>query len=306
MKVKLSHRLQFALVRLLVGALSLVPLETARRIGAAIGRLGYTPLGIRRRVVERQIAAAFPSIGHDEVVRLARQAYANLGRIFVETALVARIGPQGVLSLFEEEGDFDLVRRRVSEGRGVVGFTGHVGSWELAGGYVAARGIAIDAVARRMANPLFDAFLTQARTNIGMRVVYDAEAVRRIPRALKEGRLVGLVADQGVLGLASTFVSFFGRPAKTPRGPAVFALRYKVPILFVSAIMQPSGKYRLFVEEIAAADSGDRDADVDETVARFTAALERMVRRYPDQYFWHHRRWKRQPPDTPPELREPV
>ena len=306
MTPSLSHRVEFALVRALIAFLSLFSLETARRIGAAIGRLGYWPLGIRRRVVERQIAAAFPSLGREEVKRLARKAYANLGRLFIETALVSRIGSQGVLSLFEEESDFDVVQRRMDEGRGVVGFTGHVGSWELAGGYLAARGVAIDAVARRMANPLFDAFLTQARTNIGMTVVYDAEAVRRIPRAIKEGRLVGLVADQGVMGLASTFVTFFGRPAKTPRGPAVFALRYKVPILFIAAILQPSGKYRLCVEEIAAADSGDRDADVDETVARFTAALERMVRRYPDQYFWHHRRWKRQPPDTPPDLREPV
>jgi len=28
---------------------------------------------------------------------------------------------------------------------------------------------------------------------------------------------------------------------------------------------------------------------------RFTAALERMIREHPEQYFWLHRRWKHQP-----------
>ncbi|MEO7963123.1 MAG: hypothetical protein ABIT38_04345, partial [Gemmatimonadaceae bacterium] len=128
-----AHRVQFALVRVLVASLSLVSLETARRIGAAIGRLGYWPLGIRRRVVVRQIAAAFPAMPNAEVRSLAKRAYGNLGRLSIETALVARIGPAGVLSLFEEDSDFGIIEKRLAEGRGVVGFTGHIGSWELAG-----------------------------------------------------------------------------------------------------------------------------------------------------------------------------
>lgn len=306
MTVALNHRLQFALFRGVVAILARLPLDRARRIGERLGRLGYWPLGIRRRVVERQIAAAFPELAEPEVRAMARRAYEHLGRIGIETALVGRLGREGVLALFEEEGDFKLVERRLAEGRGVIAFSGHVGSWELAGGYLGARGVPVDAVARRMANPLFDAYLNEARASTGMTIVFDSDAVRHIPRAMKAGRLVGLIADQGVMGLASTFVPFFGRPAKTPRGPAVFALRYKVPILFVAAILQPSGKYRFYVEEIPAVDTGDRDADVDATVARFTVALEALVRRHPDQYFWHHRRWKRQPPDTPLELREPA
>lgn len=303
---RFTHRAQFAALRAVVGMLSSLPLSWARAFGSGLGKLGYWPLGIRRRVVVRQIAAAFPEFDERRVRETAVRAYGNLGRMAIETALVAPLGTAGVLSMFEDSPDFELIRRRMEEGRGIVGFTGHIGSWELAGAYVAARGVPIDAVARRMANPIFDDYLTKAREALGMRVVPDSEAVRRIPRALKDGHLVGLLADQGVMGLASTFVPFFGRPAKTPRGPAVFAIRFGLPILFIAALLQPSGKYRLLVEEIEPASSGDRDADVDETVRRFTVALERLVRRYPDQYFWHHRRWKRQPPDTPPELREPL
>ena len=105
---------------------------------------------------------------------------------------------------------------------------------------------------------------------------------------MREGRGVAFLADQGVLGLASTFVPFFGRPAKTPRGPAVFALRLDVPVVFGVALRQPSGKYRLVFEPVKVENTGDRDRDVDAIVAGYTATLERWVRRYPEQYFWHH------------------
>jgi KDO2-lipid IV(A) lauroyltransferase len=279
--------------------------ERAGRIGARIGALGYRPLGIRRGVVERQIAAAFPGLDDANVKRIALAAYEHLGRTSIEAALLARLGRDAVLDLFDGVDEWRLVEEGLSHGRGLILVTGHLGNWELGGAYIAARGIPVDAIARRMSNPLFDRYLTETRSRIGMVVVHDADAVRRTPRSLRENRAVAFLSDQGVMGLASTFVPFFGRPAKTPRGPAVFALRLGVPVVFGTAVRQPSGKYRLVFESIPVEDTGDRDRDVDAIVARYTATLERWVRRYPEQYFWHHRRWRRQPPDTPPELREP-
>jgi len=303
--VSFAHRAEFTALRAVVSTLGALDWETAGNIGARIGALGYRPLGIRRGVVERQIAAAFPGLTEADVRRIALGAYENLGRSSIEAAILPRLGPNAVLDKFEGADDYDIVEEARSKGRGLIFVTGHLGNWELAGAYVAARGIPLDAIARRMKNPLFDRYLTETRSQIGMHVVHDSEAVRRTPRSLREGRAVAFLSDQGVLGLASTFVPFFGRPAKTPRGPAVFALRLDVPVVFGAAVRQPSGKYRLVFERVAVEDTGDRDRDVDAIVARYTAALERWVRRYPEQYFWHHRRWRRQPPDTPPELREP-
>ena len=305
-KIRFSHKAEYAAVRAVVGALGALDWESAGNVGARIGALGYRPLGIRRRVVERQIAAAFPGLDEVDVTRIARGAYEHLGRASIEAAMLARLGPDTVLDLFEGADSWDVVEGALAKGKGLILVTGHLGNWELAGAYLAARGVPLDAIARRMSNPLFDRYLTETRSRIGMVVVHDAEAVRRTPRSLRENRAVAFLADQGVLGLASTFVPFFGRPAKTPRGPAVFALRLQVPIVFGAAVRQPSGKYRLAFEPVLVEDTGDRDRDVDAIVARYTATLERWVRRYPEQYFWHHRRWRRQPPDTPPELREPT
>jgi KDO2-lipid IV(A) lauroyltransferase len=304
-KPTLAHRAEYYAMRATIGSLGALSWEAACRTGAKIGALGYRPLGIRKRVVERQIAAAFPELRREAVVSLARQSYEHLGRTFIETALLDSLGKDGLQQLVETVDGWEEIEDVMSKGKGAVLVTGHIGNWELAGAYVAARGVPLDVIARGMANPLFDAYINHTREMMGMTVVHDSEAVRRTPRSLRGGRAVAFVADQGVLGLASTFVPFFGRPAKTPRGAAVFALRFDVPVVFVVALRKPNGRYRIVIERIEAPKTGERDRDVDAIVARFTQHLEKWVREVPAQYFWQHRRWKRQPPDTPPELRDP-
>jgi KDO2-lipid IV(A) lauroyltransferase len=304
-KPTIAHRAEYYAMRGTIEALRALSWERACKVGQRIGALGYRPLGIRKRVVERQIAAAFPKLSPKEVVNLARESYQHLGRSSIETALLGSIGRDGLQALVETVEGWELIEEVMARGKGAVLVTGHIGNWELAGAYVAARGVPLDAIARRMANPLFDRWLNHTREEMGMTIVHDSEAVRRTPRSLRAGRAVAFVADQGVLGLASTFVPFFGRPAKTPRGAAVFALRFDVPVLFVVALRKPNGRYRIVVERVDIAETGDKDKDVDAIVARYTQLLEKWVRIVPAQYFWHHRRWKRQPKNTPPELRDP-
>ena len=300
------HWIQYGIGRAVLALLGVMSFNGARRVGRALGRLAHTPFGVRRNVVERQIAAAFPNQDTATVDALSREAFGHFGEVVIETALLPTLGQQKILELFEGEEGFEGILDAKAAGRGIVLITGHFGNWELAGAYVAARGVPIEVIVRRMNNPLFDSYVTRTREGAGMIVVYDHDAVRRTPRAFKAGHAVAFVADQGVLGLASTFVPFFGRPAKTPRGPAVFAMKYRLPTFFVAAVQEPSGKYRCVVTPVEIPDTGDREADIDTVVARYTSILESWVRRYPGQYFWHHRRWKRQPPDTPLELRDPV
>ena len=284
--------LEYAALRTGLGALGALRWKRAGTIGAQLGRLGYWPLRVRRGVVESQITASFPEWDAARVRQVARGAYEHLGRTAVEAALLPTLSREDVIARFEGEGDWPVLARAQALGRGVIVVTGHVGNWELAGAYIAARGLPIDGVTRRMKNPLFDRYLTATRERSGMGVIPENPA-RHVPRALRAGRVVALVADQGVKGMASTYVPFFGRPAKTPRGPAVFALRLGVPIVAGTAIRLPSGRYRAVVEPVEVIDTGNREHDIDAVVARYTAIIEHWVRMYPEQYFWHHRRWKR-------------
>ncbi|MBL0940112.1 MAG: lysophospholipid acyltransferase family protein [Gemmatimonadaceae bacterium] len=301
----LSHRLEYLATRTIVGALRLLGWRGASWIGGRLARFAYRPLGIRRGVVERQIAAAFPELSHREVVELSAKSYESLGRTSIEAAVLPGTSRDDILARVERVDGWEYVEEARAQGKGIICVTGHLGNWELAGAYVAARGVPVDAVARGMANPIFEAYVNRTRHEIGMEVIHDKDAVRRTPRALRDNHLVAFLSDHDALGLASTFVPFFGRPAKTPRGPAVFALRFDAPVIFIAFVRLPSGRYAFECEPVLVERTGDREADSDAIVARFTAILEAKVRQYPDQYFWQHRRWRRQPPDTPPHLREP-
>lgn len=300
-----SHYAEYYGLRGAVSALRRLGIRRAGDIGGWIGRLGYRPLAVRRDVVERQVRSAFPGLSEPDVIQIAIESYEHLGRTTIETAIMPEYSREEVLGMFERVEGWDVVERARAGGKGALLVSGHIGNWELAGSLVAARGIDLGVVTRRMENPLFDRYLTSTRQRLGMDVIHDAEAVRKVPRKVRSGGMVAFLFDQGAAGLASTWVPFFGRLAKTPKGPAVFALRLDAPLIFACAIRQPSGRYVMHFDELPVTRTGERDSDVDAIVNTYTAALERWVRKYPGQYFWHHRRWKHQQAGTPPELGDP-
>ncbi|HYV39089.1 MAG TPA: lysophospholipid acyltransferase family protein, partial [Gemmataceae bacterium] len=103
-------------------------------------------------------------------------------------------------------------------------------------------------------------------------------------------------ADQDA-GQRGLFVDFFGRPASTHKAIALLALEYKVPLVVIGTakIGEPL-RYAVYVEDVILPEHYDGKPDaVRQITQRFTAALERMVRRFPEQYFWVHRRWKHKP-----------
>lgn len=242
--------------------------------------------------MEENLARAFPDRDEGWRRRVARESYRHLGREAVTMLRMAGLDPDELVRRTETEG-LDDVRAALEGGRGAVIVTGHFGNWEIGGAAVAARGVDLSVVALRQANPLFDRELVRTRQNLGMRVVYRGDAPREVLRALREGRPVALLGDQNPIR-AGIPVDFFGRPAHTARGPAVLALRSDAPLFLGVAVALDgeAARYRIEFEEVEAERRGDLDADVRRLVQAYTHRLEQWVRRHPEQYFWHHRRWK--------------
>lgn len=294
--VTLAHRAEYAALRGAAGALRGLGVRRASSVGAKIGGLGFSPLKIRRGVAEEQIGKAFPELTPSQVSEIAHRSYEHLGRTAMETAILPSQSREEIVALFEQVDGWNIVEERLARGNGLMLVSGHVGNWELGGAYLAARGLPISVVARHMANPLVDRYLTKTRERIGLDVIHDEVAVRRVPRALRAGRAVAFLVDQAAIGLASTWVPFFGRLAKTPRGPAVFALRLDTPVVFAGVRRLPSGRFQFSFEAVDVPRTGILDEDVDAIVQRYTKVLETFVRKTPDQYLWQHRRWKHLPP----------
>jgi len=242
--------------------------------------------------VDRHLEMAFPGRSEGWRRRVARACYRHLGRESVAMLRMSALGRGDLLARTRVDG-LDEAEQALEKGRGLVFVTAHLGNWEIGGAAVAARDIPLSAVALRQGNPLFDRDLVRTRERLGMQIIYKIEGPKAILRALNAGRAVALVADQNpVRGGIS--VEFFGRPANTARGPAVLALRTGAPVFLAVALRAEDGTHDYVVEcrEVPVETTGDLDVDVQALVQEYTSLIEEAIRGAPEQYFWHHRRWK--------------
>ena len=289
------NRLEVLLVRAVQGVDRVLGPRVAGAVIAGAARLAYRPFGVRRGTVERHLRQAFPDRDERWIRRTAAAAYAHLGREGLSLLRLYRLGREDVIAATRMAEGLDALRAALAGGKGAVLVTGHFGNWEIGGAALAARGIPLDVVAQRQANPRFDRLINDARSRLGMRVIYRGRAPKDALRGLREGRLVAFVADQDARR-AGVFVPFLGRPASTFRGPAVLALRSGAPVFIGTAERAPDGRYDVRIRRIPDPPPGDADARAVALTAAYTAALEAAVRARPEQYFWHHRRWKTAPP----------
>ncbi|HSM09859.1 MAG TPA: lysophospholipid acyltransferase family protein [Gemmatimonadota bacterium] len=277
--------------RAVVGMARALSPAAAQRLGARLGVLAYRS-GARRDIVRAQIDAGFAERGAGWVERQAAACYRHFGR---EAFVIARLARDVDTLPRRVETDAAAERwiGRMVAGEGVVVVTGHLGNWELAGAYLAQRGVPLSAVVKRQRNARFDAWLAATRRGLGMESVYMDDA-RILPALLARGRTVVLIADQDARSRGLP-VTFLGRPASTFRGPARLALRTGAPLVFAS-LVRDDGVYRMTAEVVR--DRADARAGASASAAeleftrRWVAALEARVREAPEQYFWFHRRWK--------------
>jgi KDO2-lipid IV(A) lauroyltransferase len=151
------------------------------------------------------------------------------------------------------------------------------------------------AVYRTLDSALLEHIVLRVRSAAGNTLIPKEHAMRAMIRSLKRNEIVGILIDQNVAWYEGVFVDYFGRPACTTNGLALLALHTKAPVLPGYIVRLHDGRYRLVIgPEVEITRTGDRDADVLANTQRFTKVIEDTVRRYPDQWFWVHQRWKSQ------------
>lgn len=305
-RVRFRHRVEYAAFRSVMAGSGLLSNERAAAAGAALGRLAY-PLGIKRDIVESNLRIAFPDAGSAWIERIARASYEHLGRETMEMLRLATMSREALIERTRTINE-DAAMAAVERGRGIVVVAGHLGNWEIGAAMMAARGYAIDVIAKRSANPLFYEQVLSARERLGVGVIDFQRATRQALQSLRAGRSVAFAADQHA-GRSGLWVPFFGRAASTYRGPALMALRTGAAMFLSIPLRTPDGTYEITLEPIEVERTGDMDADVLRLTEVYTGRLEAAVRANPEQYVWQHRRWRTPPggrgaeeQDTTPEV----
>ncbi len=293
--------IEYALARVVVGSLSILPLRFTLAAGEGVGSFLYPALGRLRRVGETNLRLAFPEMDTAGRKVILRGVFRNLGRSLGAISRAGRLKPGDLEQLIEFPGESSLAdyRNAAAAGRGRIILSAHLGSWELMATAFPAIIEPIHLLARRMDNPKIETMILEMRTRFGNSQIDKINSASAIVRKLRGGEAVLILADINTHPKEGVFVPYFGVAACTTTGVAMLSIRTNSIILPTFLVWdEPKRKYVMKCgEPIEPQRSNDLKNDILETTRRFTLEIERIVRQYPDQWLWIHRRWKTRPPD---------
>ncbi len=202
--------------------------------------------------------------------------------------------PENIAEWIRYEG-LENFTAAMARGRGVLVATAHLGNWEVSAFSHAWMTAPMNVVVRPLDNARVDRVVARRRVLSGNKLIGKKEAARAILGALRAGEAVGILIDQNVLPAEGVFIDFFGHKACAGTAFVKFAHHSQAPVVPGFALWEAKeSRYVLrFYPEIPM--SGDVQADTQ----RVHSFLESVIREYPDQWLWIHRRWKTRPPGEP-------
>jgi KDO2-lipid IV(A) lauroyltransferase len=302
--------LTYVAIRAACALFWIFPIDWNLRTARLIGRIWWSvlprylwPSRLRAKFQahrERTRAHIRQALGQDldlaTIDRIALRSMQQLVMMAMEAAFMPRLINEWTWAQYVTTRQLDAALRVLLRGRGAILLTGHYGNWELSGYLLACWGFDVLAVMRPLDNVYLNRFLRDVRRRKGLRLADKKGATGSLEEALRDGGLVGFIADQDA-GPKGIFVDFFGRPASTYKSIGLLAMAADVPVIIGYARRTSHRfRYEVGVARIIEPDEWrDRDDPLRWITQEYTTAIEQFVREAPEQYLWTHRRWKHQP-----------
>jgi KDO2-lipid IV(A) lauroyltransferase len=253
-------------------------------------------LKIRRRLVEENLKHAFPDMSALERKQLAWHMWEHLFLLLVEVIHAPRKIHETNWRDYVTLVNAEQIIRAFFDDRATVIICGHYGNFELSGYVLGVLGFPSFTIARPLDNPYVDRFLNEFRGLTGQYILSKDGSATEAQQVLDRGGILALLADQHA-GRKGCWVEFFGRPASSHKGIALFSLASDAPTMFCYA-RRTGGPLVHVMGTDEVLDPRTMPAEM-RTVSGitewYTRKLEDTIRQAPEQYWWLHRRW-REPP----------
>lgn len=273
----------------------MLPLRSAELAGRQLTQLLDRLAPRLRRVALKNLSLAMPELSAQEQGRIVDGVFQSIARMLVALARFPKLNDSNISQWIEYEGleHYECAKR---EGRGILIATAHLGNWELSAFSHGLMTEPMHVMVRPLDNPLIDRLIEARRTLSGNRPINKREAARAVIKALRANEAVGVLIDQNTAASEGVFVHFFGKPACAGTGFVKLAHHSRAPVIPGFALWdQDRKRYVLrFYPRIEM--TGDVQADTQ----HLHSFLEGIIRKYPEQWMWIHRRWKTRPSGEAP------
>jgi KDO2-lipid IV(A) lauroyltransferase len=283
------------LIEMLFRLLGLIPRRWAFRLSHSLGHFLCLVDTKHREIVLNNLIRAF---GREktryEIEMLAKQVFKNALQIVFDIGWSLNLDEKRLTEYFTIEGR-SHIQNAYEKGQGVLVLTGHFGNWELLSVIGAMLSYPLSVLYRPLDFKPLDRFFVKLRTRFEGKLIPLKRSMFAILKSLGRGEMVVLLMDQNVDWYEGVFVDFMGHRACTNKGLALIALKTKAPVIPAFLVREKEGFTAKFLPEIPLTISGDKTRDVEDNTQQYNQVIESFLRRYPDQWFWLHQRWKTRP-----------
>lgn len=282
--------LNYALFRLFTFPLQFLPYSVLHKLGSLLGLLIYYNYPkYRKRALSNLALATSLQLASEEIVLLAKKSMQNLGITTLEYPRLYREKNISNIAFCENP---EVAESLIKQGKGVIFFVGHQANWEVLflEGTSRMAGVASGiAIGRPIANtPLYN-WTLRLREKFGGKIIPPKDAYRASVKALKAGKFLGIVGDQGMpnSGFSSPFL---GRNAWTSPLPALLSKRTGCPII-VATIRREKHRYIIHYS-----DPIELQENTTAQMHQVLSVFEKSIQKRPHEWLWIHNKWKQQLP----------
>ncbi|MBF0572571.1 MAG: lysophospholipid acyltransferase family protein [Desulfamplus sp.] len=296
----MKDKIIYYILTIIMNLIGLIP----RNIGKVFGDfLGLIWFKIDKRHRDLTLESICLSLGrnsnnlvkltqHQEHI-LAKNIFKNIAGMIFELGWAFRLKREELPKYFKIIG-LENLKQAYKKDKGVLVILCHIGNWELLVASIALTGYKSSAIYRKLDFEPLERLTLEMRQKYGTRMIPLKGATKKIEERLLDGELVGTLMDQSVdpWWYKGVFVDFFGRATCTTKGVASLVLKTGTTVVPAYIIREGFNHVMYFEPEIPTVYTGDKIKDIEINTQNYTSAIESIVRRYPDQWFWIHNRWK--------------
>ncbi len=261
------------------------------------GRWLYQLLPLRRDVILANLRRVYrDALPEADIVRLAQAHYAHLWKLLGEFLRFRWLSARAKAARVRVE-NVEVVMAALAQGKGVLILTGHFGNWEvatIAGVQLFPQVHGVFHFVRRAIKPAWlDRLVTRRFNRAGFGVIGKRGSLDAILDRLAAGDAIVFPFDQHAAPPDGIEVEFFGHPAWTFKSLAIIALATGAPVLPASSWREPDGRHVLrFEPPLSLIEHADTNEAIRRNTRAYNEALEQLILRRPEQWYWVHRRWK--------------
>jgi len=294
--MSIAERLVSHMLSGFMSILGLIPPSAGRFLGKFMGRIWFT-------FDKKHKKTTLDSLGHTYSSEmnshtrwlLARRVFENTATMLFEHTRFHRMKPDEYADFFEIRGLHNF-KAAQAKGRGILCFSGHLGNWEQAASITHLTGVTFSVVYKKLESSVLENYVKTMRASTGCKMLPLHNALDGVFKSLARGEAVGLIVDQNSRKRHhSIFIDFLGRKASANTGLARIALRSGAPVIPILTYRKNGKTYLEFLPEIPLTHTNNEKADILANTQAYHATLEDYIRKYPDQWFWIHNRWKTRP-----------